>query len=116
MRRKSKHTLSCEHTICDTCLRIFEKLISIKDYRFFIRNCILCKCERIIAKYKSSTIEIRILFIDKSEIRNVVSLVFLNFLQKFIDSQSCLHDLFNLAFEINLSKMTYDFRRRALTY
>lgn len=84
MRRKSKYTLSCTHTICDTCLRIFGKSTFIKDYQFFIRNCILCKLEKVIAKYKLLTIKIRILLINKNKIREVVSLVFLNLLQKLL--------------------------------
>jgi len=109
MRRRPKHTLSCAHTICDTCLRIFGKPTSAKDYRFFIRNCILCKLERVIAEYKSPTVEIRILSIDEDGIRGVVSLVFLNLLQKTVGSQSCLQDLFDLAFGISSSKTTREF-------
>lgn len=116
MRRKLEHILFYKHTICDIYFRIFEKFIFTRNYRFFIRNCIFCEYKRIIAKYKLSIIKIRILFINKSKIRNIVSLVFLNFLQKAINFQLCLYNLFDFAFEISSSKITYNFCRRALTY
>jgi len=109
MRRKLKHTLSCAYTICDIYFRIFKKLTFVKDYRFFIRNCIFCKLKKIIAKYKLLTIEIRILSINRDKIRKVVSLIFLNFLQKIVNSQLYFQNLFDFAFEISSNKTTHKF-------
>lgn len=106
MRRRPEHTLSCAHTICDTCLRIFGKPTSARGYRFSIRSCILCGWGRVIAGYKPPTAGIRILSIDGGGIRGVVPLAFLDFLQKTVGSQPCLQDLFDLAFGTSSGKAT----------
>lgn len=109
LRRRPEHTLSCAHTVCDTCLRIFGKPTSARGYRFSIRNCILCCSGRIIAGYKPPTAGIRILSIDGGGIRGVVPLAFLDLLQKTVGSQPCLQDLFDLAFGTSSGTATHSF-------
>lgn len=107
LHRKSKHTLFCEHVICNVCLRIFEQSTS-RNYRFIIRKCTLYCLDTLIVDLKSLTINVRILSIDESDIRDVVFLTFLELLQQIIDSQLRFQDLFNFALKTSSNKLTHN--------
>lgn len=81
--------------------------MSVRDYRFSIRNCIFCKLEKVIAEYKLLIVRIYIFSIDRNRICKVVLLVFLNFLQKTVNLQLCFQNLFDFAFEISSNKTIY---------
>ena len=104
LRRKSKHVLDCEHAIYDICLRVFEMCVENFEYRYNIEICLLCINRGILMiKVKSSTTSVKILSVDDNEIRDVVSLKFLNLLQDIFDRDLLLQDYFEQTFDINSS-------------
>ena len=104
LRRKSKHVLDCEHAICDICLRVFEVCVESFEYHYNIEIYFLCiNKETLMIKVKSSTTSVRILSVDDDEIRDVVSLKFLNLLQNIFDRDLLLQDYFEQTFDINSS-------------
>ena len=99
LKRKSENIFTCDHVICDTCVRIFkERLLNIK-YQYQLEKCLLCLSEILKITLKSSTAEIRILSINDGESRDVVFLKFLRILQNMIENNCSIQDLFDLAFE-----------------
>ena len=68
----------------------------------------LCSSETLNAHLKFFIAKSRLLFIDEKEIRDVVLLKFLNLLQKCLKFNFHFQKLFDLAFETNFNKISYD--------
>ncbi len=64
------------------CVEIYGDAILSQEYCYELPTYIHCGANRLIAKIKSSTIDVRILSIDGEGVRDVVSLEFLDLLQK----------------------------------
>lgn len=105
LRRKSEHVFTCEHAICDVCLKIFEYNLEDRDLHFKIFECLFClNQDTMIDRIKSVIVDSRILSIDEKDVRDVISLKFLNLLQNVIDFSLFIQDLFDQTFEINFDK------------
>ena len=98
LRRKPEFVLSCGHSVCDTCVRIFGCPVLGSEYTYRLESCPLCSTGWLTAALKPPTAGIRILSIDGGGIRGVVPLEFLGILQDVIGSNCPIRDLFDLAF------------------
>ena len=82
----------------------------VKDQKkcFHVTECMICAHKMSIKrKIKSFTINLKIFNIDDDGIRNVMSLEFLHFLQKILDSNLFLFNFFDQIFDTNLNKNTH---------
>ena len=99
LRRKPEHVLTCEHAICDTCVKIFGENVEGNDHCFYLSRCILCVSRGSLrASVKPPTAGPRILSIDGGGVRGVVPLEFLSLLQDMLDPALRVQDLFDQAF------------------
>ena len=80
LRQKPKYILSCEHSLCEICIQIFEDKRSFAECQFHLQACVLCAVENITVILKPPTAGIKILTIDGKGIREVISLKFLEML------------------------------------
>lgn len=98
LRRKPEHVLTCEHAICDCCVKIFGSAISGAELHFSVSSCILCNTKgSLIARVHPPTAGVRILSIDGGGIRGVVPLEFLGLLQEVIGPECQIQSLIDLA-------------------
>lgn len=99
LRRKPEHVLSCEHAICEVCVRIFGNPLSGNEFCYMVSSCILCvKKVSLSTRLKPPTAGARILTIDGGGIRGVIPLEFLRLLQDLLGFDLCLQDFFEQAF------------------
>lgn len=101
LRRKLKHVYICDHALCDVCVEIYENAVLSQEYCYELSICIHCEADHLIANIKSSTIDVRILSIDEEDVRDVVSLKFLDLLQKEVRETCSIQNLFDLAIDIS---------------
>lgn len=96
--RIPQHVLSCGHSICDTCFKIFGKGILGQEHKFTLSECVLCReGPSTEVMLKPPTCGSRILGIDGGGTRGVVPLEFLLLLQETLGSDCVLTDLFDFA-------------------
>lgn len=110
LRRKPEYVLSCGHSVCDTCVRIFGCPVLGSEYTYELKSCPLCSSGWLTVALKPPTAGVRILSIDGGGIRGVVPLEFLGILQNVVGPNCPIRDLFDLAFgtssgELSLGKM-----------
>ena len=98
LRRKPEYVLSCGHSVCDTCVRIFGSPVMGSEYTYEITSCPLCLSGWVTVALKPPTAGVRILSIDGGGIRGVVPLEFLGILQDVVGLDCPIRDLFDLAF------------------
>ena len=78
-----KKVLNCNHALCNICIKIYGKQLSLIKYNYYLLSCILC-----ILPYKASNFQfippstgIHILSIDSKNIKGVISLIFLIYIK-----------------------------------
>ena len=98
LRRKPEYVLSCGHSVCDSCVRIFGRPVIGSEYTYELGTCPLCSSGWLTAALKPPTAGVRILSIDGGGIRGVVPLEFLGILQDAVGPDCPIRDLFDLAF------------------
>lgn len=105
LRRKFEHVFTCEHAICDVCLKIFEYNLENRDLHFRIFDCLFCLCQdTMIDKIKFAIVDVKILNIDDENVRDVIFLKFLNLFQNVIDFSLFIQEFFDQTFEISFDK------------
>lgn len=83
IRRRPEHILECGHGICDTCLQIYGEPLKGKEYHFKIHNCVVCQASlEFEARISPPTAYKRMLSLDGGGVKAVVSLRFLEALEK----------------------------------
>ncbi len=97
VRRMPENVLSCGHAFCDVCIRIFGTPVSRSEYRYKLKECILCGLGSITKTFKPPTASPRILSVDGGGVRGVVPLEFLKMLQSALGTTCPIQDLFDLA-------------------
>lgn len=107
LRRKSKNTLFCEHALCDVCVRIYEDEMFIMKCQYHIDTCLLCHFENRIVRLKSFSVDDRIISIDEEDTRNVIFLEKLIIIQDIMRSKLKLQDLFDIAFDTSVNKLSF---------
>lgn len=85
IRHSLKWRKSCDHAICDICVRRFDICFSSTKNRYLIKNCIFCDNDSLIVNLKSKIVNIRVLIIDDDETRDIISLEYLRLLEKLLD-------------------------------
>ena len=98
LRRKPEYVLSCGHSVCETCVRIFGRPVLGSEYTYELESCLLCSSGWLTVALKPPTAGVRILSIDGGGIRGVVPLEFLRILQNVVGPNCPIRDLFDLAF------------------
>ncbi|KAL8770679.1 MAG: hypothetical protein Q9209_003747 [Squamulea sp. 1 TL-2023] len=98
LRRRPEDPLSCGHTVCEACIRIFGKSQTDIDYRYQMDACLLCGSGALTVILKPPTAGISILSIDGGGVRGAVPLEFLRMLQETLGDDCPIQDLFDLAF------------------
>lgn len=93
--RTPEKTLSCGHSIDDTCVRIFGRGLPGAEEKFVIQRCILCKEGTLTTVLQPLTASLSILTIDGGGSRGVIPLEFLALMQNMIDCP--IQDLLDMA-------------------
>lgn len=101
LRWKSEHIYICDHALCNVCIEIYKNAVLNQEYYYKLFICIHCEVDHLIAKIKSSTIDVWILSINEEDVCNIVSLKFLDLLQKEMRKTCLIQNLFNLAINIS---------------
>ncbi|ERF68658.1 hypothetical protein EPUS_05719 [Endocarpon pusillum Z07020] len=97
LRRKPEHVLSCDHSVCEKCVRIFGIGVSGSEQRFMLTGCILCQnLGSLSVSLKPPTAGVRIMSIDGGGTRGVLPLQHMLLLQEAV-GDCPLNDLFDLA-------------------
>ena len=99
IHRSPETVLSCEHAICDKCIRIFGTVRGDGDTYHEIAACLQCVHKgQAKVKIKPATAGARILSIDGGGVRGVIPLEFLKLLQDQLGPDLPLDHLFEQAF------------------
>ena len=113
--RAPEHVLSCGHSTCDACLKIFGIETSIYEYRFEIPSCLLCVDRgSVIGKTLPPTSGVRALTIDGGGICGVIPLEFLRLLQRILGPTIPIQDLFDVVFGTSSGKHSPEILRTSL--
>ncbi len=107
LSRKLKNTLFCEHTLCDVCVRIYEDEMFIMKCQYHIDTCLLCHFENRIVRLKSFSVDDRIISIDEENMHDVILLEKLIIIQDIMRLKLKLQDLFDIAFDISVDKLSF---------
>lgn len=107
LRRKPEYVLSCGHSVCDTCVRIFGRPVLGAEYTYKLESCPLCSSGWLTAALKPPTAGVRILSVDGGGIRGVVPLEFLGILQNAVGPDCPIRDLFDLAFGTSSGELSF---------
>lgn len=100
--------LSCEHAICEVCVRIFGDPLPENEFCYMVSSCVLCVQKGTLStRLKPPTAGARILAIDGSGVRGVIPLEFLGLLQDLMGFDLHLQDFFKQAFGTSSGKITF---------
>ncbi|CZT53522.1 uncharacterized protein RSE6_15143 [Rhynchosporium secalis] len=96
LQRNMEHYLECGHAVCDDCLVAFGELIRGQEYRYNLLNCPFCQEEvHFQARLLPPTCRVRFLGIDGGGSRGIVSLKFMEELEKTLDLPYPLQEHFD---------------------
>lgn len=95
--RAPQHVISCGHTVCDCCVKIFGKGVLGVEYKFSLSECVLCRDGSLTALLKPPTCGVRTLGIDGGGARGIVPLEYLNLLQETLGTECVLAEFFDYA-------------------
>ena len=96
LRRKPEYTLTCGHTICETCVHIFAQESSSSKSRYELKACLLCSEGVLDVKLKPSTAGYSVLSIDGGGVRGIIPLEFLSVISRMFGPSCQIQDLFDM--------------------
>lgn len=98
LRRKPEHVLSCGHAVCETCVRIFGKCLSGREYHYRVSSCIFCgRTSLLLVKQVPPTAFARALTIDGGGVGGAFSLEALKAIEQAMKHPYLLQDEFDYA-------------------
>lgn len=82
--RTPEKALTCRHSLCDECIRIFGRRSLSGKYCYVLENCLLCGERHLGQPFRQTppTAGIRLLTLDGGGTRSIIELVFLDRFQK----------------------------------
>lgn len=98
LRRKPESPLSCKHAICNACVRIHGEEMPIVDCQYHIKACLLCQSGNCTVRLKPLSAGERILAVDGGGTRGVIPWNILVVIERMMDSELQIQDLFDIAF------------------
>ena len=104
LRRPPENHLSCEHAICDICVRRVGEETSLFDCQYQINACLLCHTGQLLVGLKPLTAGLRILSVDGGGTRGVIAIEILNILQYILGEMWRIQDLFDIAFGTSVGR------------
>ncbi len=104
-RRKPENPLSCGHTMCNVCVRIFGDEMPLVDCQYHVGNCLLCRSGTCTVRLKPFSAGERLLAIDGGGTHGVIPLDVLEIIQDMIGSELQIQDLFDIAFGTSVGKL-----------
>lgn len=107
LRRKPECPLSCGHSICETCVRIFGEEMPIMECQYHIGTCLLCHSGNCTVRLKPFPAGERILSIDGGGPRGVIPLEILKIIQDIMGSDTRLQDMFDVAFGTSVGRFPF---------
>ena len=84
LRRMSENTLSCEHVMCEICVRNIDDEILTFDSQYRIDVCMLCRTRKLLMRLRSLTIELRLLSMNDERTREMIAIEIMNVLQSIL--------------------------------
>lgn len=98
LRRAPENVLSCEHALCDVCVRNIGEETLMLDEQYEIGACPFCREGRLLTGLKPLTAGLRVLSIDGGGRRGVIAIGILNMLQGILGNTWRVQDCFDVAF------------------
>jgi hypothetical protein len=91
------YIFSCNHTICEVCVRIFGVQVPGGEYIYKLDDCLFCDNGKMQVTLHGPTRGVRLLSIDGGGSRGRIPLEFLLVMQEIVGPQCKVIDLFDLA-------------------
>ena len=92
---RPEHVLSCGHSICEYCVRVFGRGTPTSEVKIEIDSCVLCFAGKLTVHLKPRTSGISVLSIDGGGVRGIVPLEFLKMVQCRLGKTCAVQDLFD---------------------
>ena len=102
IRRNFEKTISCEHVICEICVRNFDDKISIFEFQYQIDVCMFCHTKKLLIKLRSFIVELRLLNINDERTFEIITIKFINVLQNILESIWRIQNLFDVIYDISV--------------
>ena len=105
LRRAPENTLSCEHVICDVCVRNVGRETLTFDGQYRIDACLLCRTGKLAVGLRPLTAGLRILSIDGGGTRGVIAIGIMDLLQNMLGDSWKIQDLFDVAYGTSVGRL-----------
>lgn len=108
LQRNLEHHLECGHAICDNCLAAFGESMKGVEYHYNLATCPFCqKGVHFQARLLPPTCRVRFLGIDGGGSRGIVSLAFMDELEKTLDLPYPLQEHFDYGIGTSSGKASF---------
>lgn len=96
----TEYHLSCSHTLCNSCVKRFDKDCVSAEYEYTVSECFLYKMLTVLKiRIKSSTFTVYLLSINDERVFSIISAEMLILMQKKLSLNLSLHSLFDYFIE-----------------
>ena len=104
LRRPPENHLSCEHAICNVCVRRMGDETSLFDCQYQIETCLLCHKGNLLVGLRPLTAGLRILSVDGGGTRGVIAIEIINMLQSILGNVWRIQDMFDVAYGTSVGR------------
>lgn len=97
LMRQPEKVLTCGHSICDVCIRIFGTSLKKQRYNYLLTCCLLCRSTGDVRRfqYQAPTTGPRLLSLDGGGVRGVIPLAFLQTIEEELRLDCPIQQLFD---------------------